>query len=455
MSKHYNLTVTDDNGKSVTTSNTSTEHPEEVLRMMQLAGMQSEPQCGMESVEENEYQATPANDKLDLDDYSKKSPESISKQPKKLQPSRGDNPLEYSLDENEIYESLMAEIEKVEEKAKPDFADIDKDGDEKETMKKAAKDKKEKTNEEITNELNVPNDKETVKARIRKLDQMAKDARDAGDSNKAYSIERSSEMAALYNKLEKLGGDPFNLGADDWVTPEGGPLSYKKVGEYTYIVKDENGKEHKAEMGAMGDEQDNYSGDEIEQTMDQEGLQMLIRQAKKGAPTHGDFKSPEGGPLSYKRVGEYTYIVKDENGKEHKAEAGATDDTQDNYSGDEVEQTMDQEGLEMLIRQAKMGAPVREEESEHCTCDCDCDKTVCESCGKPHKKSKKEATDLDRLRKLAGNEKVDELAPLAILPAIGMAAGRALVSKGIKGAVSRAAATTVASKALNKNNNPQ
>jgi len=382
MSKHYNLTVTDDNGKSVTTSNTSTEHPEEVLRMMQLAGMQSEPQCGMESVEENEYQATPANDKLDLDDYSKKSPESISKQPKKLQPSRGDNPLEYSLDENEIYESLMAEIEKVEEKAKPDFADIDKDGDEKETMKKAAKDKKEKTNEEITNELNVPNDKETVKARIRKLDQMAKDARDAGDSNKAYSIERSSEMAALYNKLEKLGGDPFNLGADDWVTPEGGPLSYKKVGEYTYIVKDENGKEHKAE-------------------------------------------------------------------------AGATDDTQDNYSGDEVEQTMDQEGLEMLIRQAKMGAPVREEESEHCTCDCDCDKTVCESCGKPHKKSKKEATDLDRLRKLAGNEKVDELAPLAILPAIGMAAGRALVSKGIKGAVSRAAATTVASKALNKNNNPQ
>ena len=34
----------------------------------------------------------------------------------------------------------------------------------------------------------------------------------------------------------------------------------------------------------MGDEQDNYSPDEIEQTMDQEGLQMLIRQAKMGAP---------------------------------------------------------------------------------------------------------------------------------------------------------------------------
>jgi len=115
MSKHYNLTVTDDNGKSVTTSNTSTEHSEEVLRMMQLAGMQDS-SCGCdESIEENEYQPTPANDKLDLDDYSKKSPESISKQSKKLQPSRGDNPLEYSLDENEIFESLMNEFETVEE----------------------------------------------------------------------------------------------------------------------------------------------------------------------------------------------------------------------------------------------------------------------------------------------------------------------------------------------------
>lgn len=150
MSKHYNLTVTDDNGKSVTTSNTSTEHSEEILRMMHLAGMQDS-SCGCEeSIEENEYQPTPKNDKLDLDDYSKKSPESISKQPKKLQPSKGDNPLEYSLDENEIFESLMSEMEKVEEKkAKPDFADIDGDGDKKETMKKAAKDKKEKADESI------------------------------------------------------------------------------------------------------------------------------------------------------------------------------------------------------------------------------------------------------------------------------------------------------------------
>ena len=162
MSKHYNLTVTDDNGKSVTTSNTSTEHSDEILRMMHLAGMQ-DASCGCdESIEENEYQPTPANDKLDLDDYSKKSGESIPKQKKSLDkaPSRGDNPLEYSLDENEIFESLMNEFEEVEEgklnpglqayidkkkgkkddkedkedkveekKAKPDFADIDGDGD--------------------------------------------------------------------------------------------------------------------------------------------------------------------------------------------------------------------------------------------------------------------------------------------------------------------------------------
>ena len=109
MSKHYNLTVTDDNGKSVTTSNTSTEHPEEVLRMMHLAGMQSQSDCGESIEEETEYKPTPANDKLDLDDYSKKSPESIAKQKKSLDkaPSRGDNPLEYSLDESEIYEALM------------------------------------------------------------------------------------------------------------------------------------------------------------------------------------------------------------------------------------------------------------------------------------------------------------------------------------------------------------
>ena len=210
---------------------------------MQLAGMQDS-SCGCgESIEENEYQPTPANDKLDLDDYSKKSGESNSKTKEKFRQStfKSDNPLEYSLDENEIYESLMSEIEKVEEakvgtpgsldkveaqikklkdmaqkakdagdpqkanqiqssdemtellrkqrklknesveeskveekKAKPDFADIDGDGDKKETMKKAAKDKKEKANESVEEGMEAdevkamfmsyPEDAEKVKA---------------------------------------------------------------------------------------------------------------------------------------------------------------------------------------------------------------------------------------------------------------------------------------------------
>ena len=83
---------------------------------------------------------------------------------------------------------------------------------------------------------------------------------------------------------------------------------------------------------------------------------------------------------------------------------------------------------------------------EHC--DCDCGKDPCEKCGKSHHKVKEESPELARLRKLAGNEKIDE-----IIPAVVGAVGRALVSKGLKGMASRAAATTVANKALTKKNN--
>lgn len=124
MSKHYNLTVTDKNGKSITTTNVSTEYPEELVRMLTLAGSQVEvtpvttdcgcgaAPCGCGGVEEDvEYKPTPANDELDLDDFSKKTANSISKQRKQIQPSHGDNPLEYSLDEEEIYDALMSEAQ--------------------------------------------------------------------------------------------------------------------------------------------------------------------------------------------------------------------------------------------------------------------------------------------------------------------------------------------------------
>ena len=112
MSKQYNLSTTEDNGQSVTTSQTVTEHPEEILRLMKLAGLEN---AQVVAEDDSEFKPTPANDKLDLDDYSKNSPESIAKQKKTIQPTLGDNPLEYSLDENEINEALAKEFDKTEE----------------------------------------------------------------------------------------------------------------------------------------------------------------------------------------------------------------------------------------------------------------------------------------------------------------------------------------------------
>lgn len=131
MKKHYNLTTTEDNGKSLTTTNTSTEYPDEIVRLLALAGQgmppvapaPAEDNCGcgqtpcmsaQEAVEEEaetEYTPTPANDKLDLDDFSKKTANSISRQKKSLKPSAGDNPLEYSVNEEEIYDALMADAQ--------------------------------------------------------------------------------------------------------------------------------------------------------------------------------------------------------------------------------------------------------------------------------------------------------------------------------------------------------
>ena len=70
---------------------------------------------------------------------------------------------------------MIDEEEKVEEAAKPDFLDLDKDGDTEEPMKKAAKEKEEK--EEEVNEMGLkPSDrkKKTAKAHSKK-DRRAKD----------------------------------------------------------------------------------------------------------------------------------------------------------------------------------------------------------------------------------------------------------------------------------------
>jgi len=110
MTKKYTLTTSEE---------TVTENPEDIIRLMKLAGLKNaQPVAEEEVTEEVEaevYEPTEANDELDLDDYSKKSPESINKQKKSIQPTLGDNPLEYSLDENEIYEAMMKEFNEIEE----------------------------------------------------------------------------------------------------------------------------------------------------------------------------------------------------------------------------------------------------------------------------------------------------------------------------------------------------
>ena len=110
MTKKYTLTTSEE---------TVTENPEDIIRLMKLAGLtNAQPVAEEEVTEEVEaevYEPTEANDELDLDDFSKKSPESISKQKKSIQPTLGDNPLEYSLDENEIYEAMMKEFNEIEE----------------------------------------------------------------------------------------------------------------------------------------------------------------------------------------------------------------------------------------------------------------------------------------------------------------------------------------------------
>lgn len=229
MSKHYNLTVTDDNGKSVTTSNTSTEHSDEILRMMHLAGMQ-DASCGCgaspcgcdESIEENEYQPTPANDKLDLDDYSKKSGESIPKQNKSLDkaPSRGDNPLEYSLDESEIFESLMNEFEEVEEgKINPGLqAYLDKKKGKK-ADKEDEEDKEEKKDESVEESVQEGFETDEVKAILAKhnvsnIDDMEygsdlyQDLFDYYSDEMPYGTQKARDgdpMEWIFTRLDDLG----------------------------------------------------------------------------------------------------------------------------------------------------------------------------------------------------------------------------------------------------------
>ena len=400
MSKHYNLTVTDDNGKSVTTSNTSTEHSDEILRMMHLAGMQ-DASCGCgtspcgcdESIEENEYQPTPANDKLDLDDYSKKSGESIPKQKKSLDkaPSRGDNPLEYSLDENEIFESLMNEFEEVKEA-----------------------------------KVGTPGSLEKVEAQIKKLKDMAQKAKDDGDPQKANTIQSSDEMTELLRKQRKLKNESveegkLNPGLQAYLDKKKGKKDDKED-----KVEEKKAKPDFADIDGDGDKKETMkkaakdkkekANESIEEGFEADEVKAIL--AKHGVSNVDDMEL--GGEL-YQDLFDYysdempygTMKARDGDPMEwiltKLDDLGLVETTSEQKNSEEVEDT----GLE---------------------------------------------SELDRLRKLANIEKasseeveqVDEILP-AILP-VAKAVGGALLKKGIKGTVARAGAGMAAKKAMGSNN---
>ena len=496
MSKHYNLTVTDDNGKSVTTSNTSTEHPEEVLRMMQLAGMHThDASCGCgESIEENEYQPTPANDKLDLDDYSKKSGESIPKQKKSLDkaPSRGDNPLEYSLDENEIFESLMNEFEEVEEgklnpglqayldkkkgkkddkedkedkveekKAKPDFADIDGDGDKKETMKKAAKDKKEKSNESIDEiqdlkklagikqveagpsypgEYDYMDPKYMNQDGSSKADSdsvaeiMAKHPQDVAKMKQTGDLDTGSE---LYMDLMDYFSDEMPY--DTMKARDGDPV------EFIMSKLDDMGM-MEAKVGTPGS---------------LEKVEAQIKKLKDMAQKAKDDGDPQKAN-TIQSSDEMTELLR----KQRKLK---NESVEEGFEADEVKAILAKHGVSNIddmeldgelyqdlfnyysdempygTQKARDGDPM--------------DWIISRLDDLGMVESTSEQNELNRLRKLANIEKasseeveqVDEILPAAIVP-VAKAVGGALLKKGIKGAVARTGAGMAVKKAMGSNN---
>ena len=113
MTKKYTLT---------TSQETVTENPEDIIRLMKLAGLTNAQPVAEEEVTEEvrDFANTPGGtdeEQLQLDptDFEKKTGDGITKQKKSIQPTLGDNPLEYSLDENEIYEAMVKEFDAMQE----------------------------------------------------------------------------------------------------------------------------------------------------------------------------------------------------------------------------------------------------------------------------------------------------------------------------------------------------
>ena len=101
------------------------------------------PECGMEPCEcdhaEEGYANEPDPQYGDLSDAIPNGNDLNRKKGAYKVVAGGDNPMEYKMEVESIKAQLMAAL--TEKKAKPDFLDVDKDGDKKEPMKKAIADK--------------------------------------------------------------------------------------------------------------------------------------------------------------------------------------------------------------------------------------------------------------------------------------------------------------------------
>jgi hypothetical protein len=113
------------------------------MDMERLRAAVDEPEMGEEEVVADEdYANAPDEEYGDIEDVTA-SGDDLHKSKKSYKAAAGgDNPMNF---EDEIKERLMAALE--EKKAKPDFLDVDGDGDKEEPMKKAVKDKEEDKDE--------------------------------------------------------------------------------------------------------------------------------------------------------------------------------------------------------------------------------------------------------------------------------------------------------------------
>jgi len=189
-------------------------------------------------------------------------------------------------------------------KAKPDFLDVDKDGDKKEPMKKAIKDKKEKTNEAITITANSPEDLPMLQ-RIMALAGMQKVSPDMMPQDDAPIVSMKPD--------DSINGTP--CGGDYENEPD---VHHGDVADITTLagLTGLNGSKHPKDIrvkdpspyegyaNSMGDEKEGewYSDDELEDTYGKTELKKLPRKFSK----QGD--NPLEG-LEERLKGEWTTFV--------------------------------------------------------------------------------------------------------------------------------------------------